>query len=230
MTHPFELNPNENVLFEGDASLLKSVLGIVQGKAIGTNQRFVFHGAADGPIMLQKADIQSAEEAKHGFATKWVVKTTSGQWYQFQAANMAGLRRTMLTLIGQEALAQSTYKQPELSAVRNGTAWLAAFGPTISGVIAILVAYLLNGGIPDHWSTMALLKIFLLKLVLIHLFMRIDHLNLQSQGFNVQQLGIPGPTNIFMYLFSRAKAFGHGKGYAITWCVTFAIEVIALLA
>jgi hypothetical protein len=195
------------------ASLLKSALRIVQGTAIGTNQRFVFHDDSKGAITLQKADIQSAEEAKHGFGTKWVVKTNAGDSYQFQAANMAGLRQTMLTLTGQDALAQSAYKQPERSAVRNGTVWLAAFGPTISGVIAVLVAYLLNGGIPDRWSTMALFKIFLLKLALIHMFMKIDHVNLQSQGFNVQQLGITSPTNIFTYLFSRAKAFGHGKGY-----------------
>lgn len=94
----------------------------------------------------------------------------------------------------------------------------------------MLVAYMFNGGIPDHWSTMALLKIGILKLVLIHLFLKIDYLKLQAQGFNLQQLGVTNPSNIFTYLFSRAKAFKQGKGYAITWCVSFAIEVLALLA
>lgn len=230
MTQSLTLNPNETVLFEGDASLLKSALSIVQGNATGTNQRFIFHCDSRGVISLHKTDIQSAQEVKHGFGTKWAVKTNSGEIYHFVAANMSALRQTMLMLTGQEALAQSAHKQPEISAVRNGTAWLAAFGPTISGVIAVLVAYMFNGGIPDHWGTMALLKIGILKLVLIHLFLKIDYLKLQSQGFNLQQLGVTNPNNIFTYLFSRAKTFKQGKGYAITWCVSFAIEVLALLA
>lgn len=230
MTQSFMLNPNETVLFEGDASLLKSAMSIVQGNATGTNQRFIFHGDSRGVISLHKTDIQSAQEVKYGFGTKWAVKTNGGESYQFTAANRAALRQTMLMLTGQEALAQSAHKQPEISAVRNGTAWLAAFSPTISGFIAEMVAYLINGGVTTNWSTFALFKIFILKLVLIHIFMRIDYLKLQAQGFNVQQLGISNPINIFTYLFSRAKAFNQGKAYAITWCVLFAIGVLVLSA
>lgn len=234
-TQPRAATPASNanqeiVLFQGDASLVKSAFSIVQGNAVGTNQKFVFSGDKKGDIILQRADILSAEEVKHGLGTKWAVKTKAGDTYQFIAANAAGLRQTMLTLTGQEGIAQVTHKQPELSAVKNGTAWLAAFGPTLSGAITMIVLYVLNGGISDSWSATALLTIAIFKLVLIHLFMKIDHLKLQSQGFNLQQLGVSSPVNIFTYLFSRAKAFGHGKAYAITWCVTFAVEAFSFIA
>lgn len=216
----------KTIIFQGDVILFKSAWSIVQGKGIGTSQKFVFSGDKKGDIVLHRNDVLSAEEISH----KWVVKTKAGDTYKFSASNVSAFRQVMLTLSGQEALAQSAHKEPEISAVRNGTAWLAAFGPTISGVIALLVAFMFNGGIPDHWSAFALFKISILKLVLIHLFLKIDSLKLQSQGYNLQQLGVASPTSIFTYLFSRAKAFGQSRAYAITWCVLFAIEVLALFA
>ncbi|MDF3835909.1 hypothetical protein P3W85_23590 [Cupriavidus basilensis] len=224
-----QLQTDEKILFEGDASLLKSALSIVQGSAVGTNQRFVFHGDKRGTITLSQADISSAREVKHGLGTKWAVQTQTGETYQFLAANAAALRQVMLTLTGQEASAQAAHKEPELSAVRNWTAWLAAFGPTLAGFIAVLLM-LIAGGLPTTWSLLGLIKLWVFKLAVIYTFLRIDYLKLQAQGYNLQKIGVPAPTNIFTYLFRRAKAFGHGKAYAVVWCASFAEQVYSLLS
>lgn len=71
--------------------------------------------------------------------------------------------------------------------------------------------------------------IILFKVAVIYLFLRIDHLKLQQQGYNTVALGIAGPEKFPFYLFSRAKAFGHGQAYAITWCVLAALEIVWLL-
>ena len=76
---------------------------------------------------------------------------------------------------------------------------------------------------------MGFLRIIVFKLVVIYLFLRIDHISLQRHGFNTAALGVAAPETFPMYLFSRAKAFGHGKAYAITWCVLAALEIVWLL-
>ena len=217
----------EATLFQGDASLLKSALKIVQGSALGTTQRFVFraHGIAD--IVLLRADIQSAEEAKHGFTTKWVVTAKNGERYQFLADNVNGLRRTMLTLTGQQAPDTDVIAEPALGAVKNGTAWLAAFGPTLSGVILVILAAVMNWNIENPTGG-DLFKLWLFKLAFIYVFLRADYASVQRQGFNPVALGLVPPENP-LYLFRRARAFGHGKGYAITWSVLFGIEILFLI-
>ena len=62
-----------------------------------------------------------------------------------------------------------------------------------------------------------------------HAALRIDHISLQRQGFNTEGLGIAAPEKLPVYLFSRAKAFGHGKAYAITWSVLAVLEIVWLL-
>ena len=220
---------DEIVLFQGDASLIKSYLNVVQGSAVGTNQKFVFSGGRSGDIVLRRADILSAEEGKHGFSVKWVVKTVTGETYQFLAANAPALRQTMLTLSGEQVLPQSAHKEPELSAVRNTTAWLAAFGPTLSGLLAISISWVMGWNWENATTFQAVKILVFYKLPIIFMFLRIDHLMLQKQGFNTVKLGIVSPMEFPMYLFSRAKAFGHGKGYAITWCVLFALEALPLI-
>lgn len=216
----------EATLFQGDASLLKSALKIIQGSALGTTERFVFraHGVAD--IVLVPADIQSAEEAKHGFTTKWVVTTTGGERYQFLADNVKGLRRTMLTLTGQPTDA-ATIEVPSPAAVKNGTAWLAAFGPTLSGILVVILAAVMSWNI-DNPSGFNLFKLWLFKLTFIYVFLRADYAYVQRQGFDPVSLGMVPPENP-TYLFRRAKAFGHGRGYAITWAVLFGIEILFLI-
>ena len=67
-------------------------------------------------------------------------------------------------------------------------------------------------------------------MVLIYLFLRIDYLKLQSQGFNVKQLGLADPITFPVYLFSRSKVFKNGKGPAITWLVLAILDILATLA
>lgn len=220
-------NETEATLFQGDASLLRSLLKIVQGSALGTTERFVFraHGIAD--IVLLRADIQSATETKHGLTTKWVVTTKGGERYQFLADNVKGLRRTMLALTGQQPMDAAAIAEPSPAAVKNGTAWLAAFGPTLSGILVVILAAVM------HWnynnpSSFDLFKLWLFKLAFIYAFFRVDYASVQRQGFNPVSLGMAPPENP-KYLFSRAKAFGQGKGYAITWSVLFGIEILFLI-
>ena len=217
----------EATLFQGDASLLKSALKIVQGSALGTTERFVFraHGIAD--IVLLRADIQSAEEAKHGFTTKWVVTTKGGERYQFLADNVKGIRRTMMALTGQQPADAADIEEPSPAAVKNGTAWLAAFGPTLSGILVVILAAVLDWNISSP-TGFNLFKLWLLKLTFIYMFLRIDSASVQRQGFNPVSLGMVPPENP-TYLFRRAKAFGHGQGYAITWAVLFGIEILFLI-
>ena len=49
------------------------------------------------------------------------------------------------------------------------------------------------------------------------------------QGFNTTDLGIAAPQTLRVYLFSRAKTFGHGKAYAITLCVLVVLDILVML-
>lgn len=230
MNLPFELEPDEKVLFEGDVTLSKSALKVVQGLGVGTTHRFFFTGEKKGPLTIRREDIQTADEVKHGFARKWVVKTRQNETHQFIAANAGGLRHVMYSLTGQKALAEAASAQPALSQVRNRTAWLAAFGPIIGGMI---IGFLLGMQGVDFSADLSLrttLTLVIGKLLLIYVFLKVDHLSLQSQGYQVHQLGLADPSSIFTYLFSRARVFGHRKWYALTWCLAFALQVLALLA
>jgi len=59
-----------------------------------------------------------------------------------------------------------------------------------------------------------------------YVFLRMDYVAIQSQGFNPVKLGIVSPQQGPYYLFSRAKAFRQGRAYAITWCALFVIDVV----
>jgi len=222
-----EAQPDEVVIFQGDATLVESLTKAQPGRALGTTQKFVFEGKA-GEIFLRKADVAKAEEQKHGLARKWVVTTRKGESYAFLAENSLGLQKTMLSLTGHLS-ADEAARQPALTSAKSGTAWLAAFGPTLSGLITLVLLALWNGSARLELSNWELIKAILLKLTFIYLFLRIDYASLQRQGFNTDQLGIPRPQNIFSYLFARARAFQHSKAYAYTWCVTFALELAFLI-
>ena len=138
-----------------------------------------------------------------------------------------GFKAAALILAGQGDMS-SLPTTPKLSKVKNTTAWLAAFGPFISGLITIVLGVMMSGD-PESWSTFTAIKLLIIRVVLIYLFLRIDYLSLQKQGFNVKQLGIAAPITFPVYLFSRAKAFGHGKAYAIVWCVLVGIDILLML-
>lgn len=217
----------EATLFQGDASLWKSALKIIQGSALGTNKRFVFRAHGVDDIVLLRADIQSATESKHGFTTKWVVTTKGGERYQFLADNVKGLRRTMLALTGQHPAEAAAIDEPSPATVKNGTAWFAAFGPALSSILIMILAAVMHWNIESP-SNFDLFKLWLLKLVFIYTFLRVDYTSVQHQGFNPISLGMVPPENPF-YLFQRAKAFGQGNSYAVTWSVLLGIEILFLI-
>jgi hypothetical protein len=220
------LRANESVLFDGEVANIASLTKIKQGTGTVTNLRCLFRWG-DQSFAAEKGDLASVMEQKIGFATKISVQNKNGETVNLQAVNMKGLKSSLYALAGMP-VDEAALKQPELSAVKNTMAWVAAFGPFLSAFIVgfILIAM---GFDVDHVSVFGAIKIMLFyKLPLIYLFIRLDHFSLQRQGYSPTALGIVSPEKFPVYLFSRAKAFGHGKGYAITWCVLFAMDLIAL--
>jgi hypothetical protein len=63
------LRPQEAVLFEGDVVLLKSKLSVVETHGWITNQRLFI---AEGSRTIEKPDIASCTEEKHGLDRKMV--------------------------------------------------------------------------------------------------------------------------------------------------------------
>ena len=221
----FQLRPQETVLFEGDGTLLKSKLNVKETEVTVTNERLVI--AASGQS-IEKADIASATEGKHGFAAKIEFALRTGATVTLMAANAHGFKAAAFILAGQEE-GGSMPAAPELSQVKNGTAWVAALGPLFTAIILAVLAVLLWGN-PDNWGWLTLIQIFLLRIALMWLFLRIDYLSLQRQGYAVKQLGLADPITLPYYLFSRAKVFGHSKLYGITWCVLLALDILLVFA
>lgn len=215
----------EPILFQGDATLIKSYFKIVEGNAVATAAEFVFVGDKNGEIRLRREDVLSVTEEPHFyFAKKWVVRTRSGNTYRFIAPNKKALHRSMLALSGQVGAANAAPTEPNISEVKNKTAWLAAIGPTLSGVIVFLIGAIVGWNF-ENLNILGVMQLLIFRLALVYLFLRVDYLSIQSQGFNPVKLGILSPQHGPYYLFSRAKAFGHSRSYAITWCVLFAFEV-----
>jgi hypothetical protein len=220
----FQLRPGETVLFEGDVTLFKSKFGVVQTDAVVTDQRLM---VVEGQQVHDAAAIISVTEEKHGFGKKMVLNLRSGGAITMTAPNHAVFKTAVMVLVGQ-ATVDSMPTAPKLVQVKNGTAWLAAFGPLIAGVILIFLAPAL-WGTPELWGYGVLLQLFVVRVALIYLFLRIDYLNLQGQGYNVKQLGLADPITFPVYLFSRAKVFQNGKGPAITWTVLVVIDILLIL-
>ncbi|WP_198084337.1 hypothetical protein [Variovorax sp. E3] len=224
----FQPRPQEAILFEGDGTLLKSKINVKETEVIVTDQRLVI-GASGQTI--EKADFASVTEGKHGFAAKLVFALRDGSTIDLMAANVGSFKAAAFILAGQsEAGAVPTMPAaPELSQVKNGTAWLAAFGPLFTAMIVLVLAALFWGN-PDNWGWLTVIQILLLRIALLWIFLRIDYLSLQKQGYAVKQLGLADPAVLPYYLFSRAKVFGHSKIYGITWCVLVALDLLLAFA
>jgi hypothetical protein len=221
----FQLRPQETVLFEGDGTLFKSKLNVKETEVTVTNERLVI--AASGQT-IEKADIASVTEGKHGFAAKLVFALRNGATVTLMAANAQGFKAAAFILVGQEE-GGSMPAAPELSQVKNGTAWLAALGPLFTTII-VAILIMLFWGDPDNWGGFAVIQVLLLRIALLWMFLRIDYLSLQKQGYAVKQLGLADPITLPYYLFSRAKVFGHSKLYGITWCVLVALDFLLVFA
>jgi hypothetical protein len=220
------LRPEEVVLFEGDVVLLKSKINVVQTQGWITNQRLF---VADGRRTVEKADIASVVEEKHGLDRKMVFGLRDGSSLALTAANRERFIAASKVLAGQSDVS-SIPKEPQLAKVKNGTAWLAAFGPVIADAGALLLIVVIWGGDTDRMRFIHVAQLLAARIAVVWLFLRIDYLSLQGQGFNVKRLGIADPITFPFYLFSRAKAFGQGKGYAITWCVLVFFDLVAAIA
>ncbi len=218
----FQLRPGETVMFEGDLTRVNSKLSVSQGDGLVTNERFVFQAGSD-VFTVEKTELVGLEEEKHGFAKKFVLQRQDGAKVEVLAANMLGLKNALFALAGRP-FDDAALAQPALSSAKNTTAWLAAFGPIIANVLEYLIL-----GSSEDWRFISVIKVELVKLALIYMLIRIDHLKLQQQGFNTASLGIKPPEMFPIYLNSRAKAFGHGKGYSITWMMTFGLYVLGVL-
>jgi hypothetical protein len=112
--------------------------------------------------------------------------------------------------------------------VKNFTAWVAAFSPSLSGFVAMFVGYLLWGDF-SNWTGVRPYFLFALRIAMIFQAMRWDYRSLRKQGFDPKALKIAKPTNLPFYLFSRAKAFGHSKAYAYMWVVVVLCNVLVEL-
>lgn len=224
MANAISLREQETVLFEGDAVLLKSKLNVASTHAVITNQRLFI---ADGSRVVEKQDLASAVEEKHGLDRKVVFTLRDGSAVAMTGANTAGFIAAANVLAGQADIS-SMPKAPAVTAVKNGTAWLAAFGPLIAGFITLIIGTMMWGDM-NHWRTAQELQALLLRVALIYLFLRIDYLKLQSQGYSVKKMGLADPFTFPAYLFSRAKVFKQGKAPAIVWCVLVAVDVFLYL-
>ncbi len=222
-----QLRTDETLLFSGDVSNIKSMVNIKEGSGTVTNQRCLFHWGNQS-FSAEKNDLLNVEEQKHGMATKIIVQHKNGESVAVQAPNMRGLKNALYALAGLHS-EELALKQPELSAVKNGTAWLAALGPIWADLSFLTLAAMMGWNLQTELNFGGFIRIIVFKLVVIYFFLRLDHISLQRQGFNTQALGIRSPETFPMYLFSRAKAFGHGKAYAIIWCVLAALEIMWLL-
>lgn len=116
---------------------------------------------------------------------------------------------------------------PPLTAVKNWTAWVVAFSPLTGSVAAGFVLGFLWGNVA-RWSDIQVLASYALWLGFMLLLTHQDWGSLKSQGFDPKAMGIRSWINLPMYLFSRAKAFGHSKAYAITWWVMAVIAMLIL--
>ena len=227
MSSAFQPRADETIWFQGDVSNIKSLTNIKEGGGAVSNQRCHFQWAGQS-FTAEKHELATVVEQKHGLGTKIVIQHKNGESVTVQAPNMRGLKNALYALAGLQSEA-AALKQPELSTVKNATAWLAALGPIWADLSFLLVAAMLGWNLDADLGLVGFLRIIVFKLVVIYLFLRIDHISLQRQGFNTMALGIAAPETFPMYLFSRAKAFGHGKAYAITWCVLAALEIVWLL-
>jgi hypothetical protein len=133
-----------------------------------------------------------------------------------------------------EVTTPSTVTHPNQTAgatkpkVKNFTAWVAAFSPSLSGFVALFVGYLLWGDF-SNWTGVRPYFLFALRIALIFQAMRWDYRSLRKQGFDPEALKIAKPTNLPVYLFSRAKAFGQSRAYAYTWVIVVLCNVLVEL-
>jgi len=179
-----------------------------------------------GEHVSEQPHITRIEESRHLLGTTVRVHLVDGEVLTLDTENPQRLISALQMLTGLRG--EETLTNPDVKLLRSSTAWLAAFGPTISGFAAALLGWALWGD-EANWAGTALLVLWVPRLVVIHLCLLIDFISLQQQGYTPAKLGIDRPMVGPNYLLSRAKAFGRGKRYAVVWCVSMAGEMFATL-
>ena len=226
MSATFELRPGETVLFRGDVANVQSLTNIQEGKGVVTNQRCVFRWA-NTQFVAEQAELADVEVRKHGFAKKVEVRHANGQSVAVQSPNMNGLTQALMALAGKQSV-ESAQAQPDKAAVKNTWAWVAALGPVLGGILVLIIAAILGWDL-ESTTMFERLKLAIFRWVFIYGFLRLDHIMLQRQGFDTEGLGVAPPERLWAYLSSRAKAFGHGKCYVITWWVLVVLDLLTVL-
>jgi len=226
MSSTFQVRPDESVLFQGDVAKQQSLLKVKKGHGVVTNQRCVFQWGGE-TFTAERQDLADVQEQRYGFRKKLIASLRDGATVTVQAPDMRGLTGAMLALTGRQAI-HAAAARPAKSVVKNSTAWLAALGPFLSGLI-VVIFYSATGWASAEASAFGPLKMLAFRFVLIYVLMKIDHQSLQRQGFDTVSLGIVGPEKFWAYLGSRAKAFGHGKGYVVTWWALLVLDLLVVL-
>lgn len=224
MNAPLALRPGEAVLFEGDVTILNSKLSVTETLAVVTDQRLYL---MEGRRELPKARVESVEELQHVLTKKIVLKLDTGNQLAVVAANHKGFKAAVWAMVGLTDAADVP-KEPDLRSVGMGTAWLAALGPFISGLVTVTVALLLWGS-PEAVTLRQMIILIALRIAVIFALLQVDHLHVQRQGFNVYRLGLARPVTFPYYLFIRAKVFGHSKAPAIVWTTLVALSILAMV-
>ena len=94
--------------------------------------------------------------------------------------------------------------------------------PSVSGGWAIALAPLIGGSIDATLIRFFGFRIILLWYALSAVFALIDSIRMRREGHAARTIIPKHPYIVPWYLFARAKAFGHGKSYAIIGGVIFA--------
>ena len=112
----------------------------------------------------------------------------------------------------------TTMSPPPVSgqAVNNTMVWWLAFMPILGSIIEYLISDATGIASKSLWFITLGLNVWLCTL---------DDRNLQKAGYNTDALG--SSWIIPVYLFKRAKFLKQSYAYAIAWCVTFAILLLA---
>lgn len=224
MTKRIQLRPDEKVLFEGDVDHIKSKLSVSRTDAVVTNQRLCLVG---GTKCLERSQITAVREEPHGLSRKVVFDLHGGQSLALGAGSHVSLLAAGRVLTGM-ADAMSMPAEPQLSSVKNGSAWLAAFSPLIAGALVSTLGVAVFGP-ADDMRIGLLVQLIIARFVLIWLFLKIDYLMLERQGFNVKRAGLASPMTFPVYLFSRASVFKQGKVPAFIFAVLFAADILAVV-
>lgn len=102
--------------------------------------------------------------------------------------------------------------------IDNTLVWILAFAP----IIGTIIEYLISGTIGETSSILWKISICINTILCIF-----DERKLKKAGYNTKELMLWAIFLVPVYLFRRAYLLKQKSGYAIVWCLTFAILLFA---